>query len=318
MAQLDLGVSPLDRLHDWTWCPKPGDVLAAPLRLMAVHAHPDDEASKGAATVAMLAATGVRATLVMCTGGEEGDVLNPAMDIPEVTQNLPDVRLEELAEAVEVCGYKAAYLLGYRDSGMPGAEANAHPDAFANSTFDEAVARLVRVVRHERPHVVLAYDEHEAYPHPDHIMAHRIAMAAWDAAGEQAWEGGGLGVQELGEPWEIAKLYWFHWSHRRMLAMHEEFCRRGWDSPFGHWLKVRQDQDDTVTTRVNVAQWIPQGRKALLAHRTQVDPEGFWLKLPEDVVVRLFPFEEFVLVKNRTAHVPTLDQPEHDLFEGVR
>src|SRR6185369_17462657 len=113
--------------------------------------HPDDEASKGAGTTAKYHAEGVRNILVTCTGGEAGDILNPAADTPEVRADLAAVRRRELDDAVRVIGYDALYLLGYRDSGMPDTEANAHPDNFANADLDEATGRLVEIIRSERP-----------------------------------------------------------------------------------------------------------------------------------------------------------------------
>lgn len=301
---------------DWTWAPDPDEVESAGRRLMAVHAHPDDEASKGAGTVAKLTDDGVRASLVTCTGGEEGDILNPAMESHEIRTRLPEVRMNELAEAADVCGYSAVYLLGFRDSGMPDSDSNKRPDAFVNADFDVALARLVRIVRIERPHVVLGYDEHEAYPHPDHIMAHRLTMAAWDAAADPDFAVPGLGPEVLGPPWEIRKLYWFHWSYRRMVLLHEEFLARGWESPFENWLK-RRDNDGAVTTSIDVSEHIGRARKALTAHRTQVDPEGFWLKLPEEVVADLHPYEEFVLVRDRSGATASPAQPESDVFAGI-
>src|SRR5256885_1426110 len=113
-----------------------------PLCILTVHAHPDDEASKGAGTIARYQAEGIRTVLVCCTGGEEGDILNPAMDTPEVRDRLHEVRMEELAKATQAIGYDEVVMLGYRDSGMPDTEANARPDAFANAPLDEAVGRV--------------------------------------------------------------------------------------------------------------------------------------------------------------------------------
>jgi mycothiol S-conjugate amidase len=106
------------------------------LTLLTVHAHPDDESSKGAGTVARYHDEGVRTVLVTCTGGEAGDILNPAMDRPEVAADLPAVRRRELARAAEIIGYDEVVMLGYRDSGMPGTPANEHPEAFANAPLD--------------------------------------------------------------------------------------------------------------------------------------------------------------------------------------
>src|SRR3546814_8966033 len=143
--------------------------MPEPLCLLTVHAHPDDESSKGAGTVARYHAEGVRTVLVCCTGGEEGDILNPAMDRDEVRADLPAVRKAELDQAAEIIGYDEVVMLGYRDSGMPDSEANARPQAFANADFDEAVGRLVAEIRRTRPQVAITSgDEQKGYPHPDH------------------------------------------------------------------------------------------------------------------------------------------------------
>src|SRR5688572_24579901 len=151
------------------------------LCLLTVHAHPDDESSKGAGSVAKYHAEGVRTVLVCCTGGEEGDILNPAMDKPEVRDNLHEVRAEELRRAAEVIGYDELVMLGYRDSGMPDSEANANPECFAQAPMEEAVGRLVAILRRERPQVIITYNEdQQGYPHPDHIRVHDISVAAVD------------------------------------------------------------------------------------------------------------------------------------------
>ena len=148
------------------------------LCLLSVHAHPDDESSKGASTVARYHAEGVRTVLVCCTGGEEGDILNPAMDTPEVRADIGAVRLAELKAATDIIGYDETVMLGYRDSGMPGTEANARPESFAQAPLDEAVGRLVAVIRRERPQVILTYPEDQSeYPHPDHLRVHEISVA---------------------------------------------------------------------------------------------------------------------------------------------
>jgi mycothiol S-conjugate amidase len=153
------------------------------LTLLTVHAHPDDESSKGAGTVAKYHAQGVHTVLVCCTGGEEGDILNPAMDKPEVRDRLHEVRMEELDRAAEIIGYDEVVLLGYRDSGMPDTPANQHPDCFACAPLDEAVGRLVAVIRRTRPQVVVTYaDDQQGYLHPDHLRVHDISIVAFDAA----------------------------------------------------------------------------------------------------------------------------------------
>src|SRR5262245_7141133 len=170
-------------------------MAATPLCLLTVHAHPDDEASKGAGSVAKYHAQGVRTVLVTCTGGEAGEILNPEADSPEARADLGAVRRRELDDAVGIIGYDRLYLLGYRDSGMPDPDHNAHPDNFANADFDEAVGRLVEIVRAERPQVIVTYPADTAgYAHPDHIRTHEIGVAAFDRAGDPEW------YPELGEP----------------------------------------------------------------------------------------------------------------------
>src|SRR5262245_41264721 len=152
--------------------------------LLAVHAHPDDESSKGAGTLARYADEGARTVVVTCTDGAAGDILNPAMDQPGNLERMVDLRREELAKALAVLNVSSHHWLGYRDSGMPDTEPNAHPDAFVNAPLDQAVGRLVRIIRAERPQVVLCYDESGGYPHPDHIRDHEVTVAAFEAAGD--------------------------------------------------------------------------------------------------------------------------------------
>ncbi len=299
-----------DRIHDWSEAPSPEVVDAATRRLMAIHAHPDDEASKGAGTVALYSRAGVRCSLVCCTGGEAGDILNPDMDLPHVREDIATVRMAELSASAEICGYAAVYLLGYRDSGMPDTDANAHGEAFVNADFDDAVARLVHIIRAERPHVVLAYDEHKQYPHPDHVMAHHVSLAAFDAAGDADYPG-----QHLA-PWQPAKLYWFHWSFKRMRGWHDEFVRRGLDSPFERWIEMTDDADDRITACIDIEDAIDVARRALRAHRTQVAPDGFWLQLPDEVVAQIHPYDDYVGVRDLTGFEQE-QRIENDLFDRV-
>ncbi len=278
------------------------------LSLLTVHAHPDDESSKGAGTVRRYADEGVCCTLVCCTGGEAGDVLNPALDSAEVRENLAAVRREELHAAIDVIGYHEVVWLGYRDSGMPDSEANSHPDAFTNADTAEATGRLVEVIRRVRPQVIVTYPEDQSgYPHPDHLKVTEISLAAWRAAGDPE------AYPEAGEPWEPSKLYCTVWSRKRILATHEAFLERGLESPFDERWFDRPSQDHLITTVIPVDNRVR--RRALLAHRTQVDPDSrFWFGLPDEVQDAIHPFDEFMLMESR---VPTRP-PEDDLFAGLR
>jgi mycothiol S-conjugate amidase len=281
-----------------------------PLRLLSVHAHPDDEASKGAALVNRYVSEGAIATLVCCTGGELGEILNPAMNRPEVIENLAAVRRDELMASAHAIGYQQVELLGYRDSGMPDMEENADPTNFANAPIDEAVARLVALVRRDRPHVILTYsDDQGGYPHPDHIRTHDISVLAFDCAGDPEWH------PELGEPWTPSKLYYFVWSGNRVRATHDKMLELGVESPFTEEWFERFNQDDRITTRIDVGAWFGARDKALLAHATQIDPTSpFWFGLPTEVSAEVWPWDEYILAASR---VPT-ELPEDDLFAGLR
>ncbi len=305
---------------------------AAPLCVLSVHAHPDDEASKGAATMARYHDEGVRTVLVTCTGGEAGDILNPAADTEDVRRDLTAVRMRELDDAVRIIGYDELYLLGYRDSGMPDTEPNAHPDNFANADLDDATGRLVEIVRRERPQVIVGYARDRVYAHPDHVRVHEISVLAFERAGDPEW------YPELGEPWQPLKLYYSNgFTRQRIRALHDWFVAQGDESPLAKWVEHMDERDaaaaaddsetgdghddsleQVTTTRVDVREQITVGRAALLAHRTQVDPEGHWMRLPDSVMREIYPWEEFLLAESRVDNGVAEGDTEDDLFAGVR
>jgi len=278
--------------------------------LLTVHAHPDDESSKGPATVARYHDQGVHTVLVCCTGGEEGDILNPTMDRPEVRENLAEHRREELAKAAEIIGYDEVVKLGYRDSGMPESEANKNPECFAMAPIYEAVGRLVEVIRRVRPQVIVTYPEEQTrYPHPDHIRVHEISAIAFDAAADPKE------YPEAGEPFAPAKMYYTVWSVNRMRAMHEKFLELGLESPFSEDRMARMPTEVSFTTSIDVNGYEHIRADALRAHATQVDPESrMWFGLPPEVEKALPTADEYQLVRNRLG--PT-DVVEDDLFAGV-
>jgi mycothiol S-conjugate amidase len=289
------------------------------LCLMQVHAHPDDEASKGAGTVARYHAAGVRTVLVTCTGGEEGDILNPAMEAPEVRDRLFEVRMQELQRAADIIGYDDVVLLGYRDSGMPDSPANRDPRSFARAPLDEAVGRLVEIIRRTRPHVVVTYPQDQSgYPHPDHLRVNEISELAFDAAGDPER------FPDAGFPWQPARLCYVRWSTKRMRAMHDKFLEMGMDSPFtddrlGRLLKAEEAETDGKPPErphvvVDVTGYTAVTREALLAHATQVDPNSrHWFGLPPEVADTVYPYEEFEVARDLTSSGPSAD----DLFHGV-
>ena len=280
------------------------------LRMMTIHAHPDDESSKGAGSVALYSDAGVKASLVCCTGGEEGDILNPAMDLPEVRENIGEVRRQELAKAAKIIGYRDVIYLGYRDSGMPESEANNNPDCFANAPLDEAVERLVRIIREEKPHVIVTYpDDQQGYQHPDHLKVFDISIPAWEAAGDPTK------FLQSGDPWTPLKLYYTTWSRARIEALHAMFKKLELESPFNDAWFDRPSQDHRITTKINVSDHSQRRTDALLAHATQVDPESpFWFGLPSDKSAEAYPWDDYILAFNRVGPIGE----EKDLFEGIR
>lgn len=281
------------------------------LCLLSVHAHPDDEASKGASTVARYHAEGVHTVLVCCTGGEEGDILNPAMDTPEVRADIGAVRLAELKASTEIIGYDETILLGYRDSGMPDSEANARADSFAQAPLEEAVERLVAIIRREKPQVVITYpDEQTEYPHPDHLRVHEISVLAFAAAGDANR------FPDAGPAFTPAKLYYSVWPAERFRQIHAKFLELGLESPFDDKRLQRFTKEDPFTTAVDVRGFQHVRGEALKAHATQVDPNSaFWFGLPPEVLEDIYPMEQFRLA---ASHIGGLDVTEDDLFAGLR
>jgi mycothiol S-conjugate amidase len=285
------------------------------LRLMAVHAHPDDESSKGAATIARYVREGAEVLVCTLTGGERGDVLNPAMDGPDVRANMPRVRQEEMARAREILGVTQRFM-GFVDSGLP--EGDPKPPlpegCFALTPLESAAEPLVRAVRDFRPHVMLTYDESGGYPHPDHIMCHKVAVEAFEAAADPDR------YPDAGEPWQPLKLYYFASFHRgKFMALHEEMLRRGLESPYGKMFeqweeRAEQRPELELTTRVPCGEFFEIRDQALLAHATQIDPKSFWFACPLDVQRAAWPTEDYHLARS----LVDTELPEDDLFAGVR
>ncbi len=283
---------------------------------MAVHAHPDDESSKGAATMARYVRSGADVMVCTLTGGERGDILNKAMDRPEIRANLPAVRREEMARAREILGVRQRFL-GFTDSGLP--EGDPPPPlpegSFALQKLEDAAEPLVRIVREFRPHVMLTYDENGGYPHPDHVMTHQVSVEAFDAAADPDRYPGS------GEPWQPLKLYYFVSFHKaRFTALHEEMERRGLESPYAEWFKRWDDEDRAasrpeleITTRFPCAGFFGIRDQALIAHATQIDPESSWFACPLEVQRAAWPTEDYHLARSMV----DTELPEDDLFAGV-
>ncbi len=283
------------------------------LRLMHVHAHPDDESSKGAASTAKYVAEGVDVHVVTCTGGERGSILNPKMDRPDVLERMSEVRREEMDRAREILGVTQDWL-GFTDSGWPGGDPKPPlPEGcFALVPVEEAAEPLVRLIRRFKPHVMTTYDENGGYPHPDHIMCHTVSVAAFEAAGDPER------YPDAGEPWQPLKLYYHHGFHReRTVALHDAMQAAGLESPYAERLvdwKPDPAHDARITTKVPCAEYFGVRDLALLAHATQIDPEGAWFACPLEVHQQAWPTEDFELARS----LVDVETPEQDLFTGVR
>ena len=283
------------------------------LRLLHVHAHPDDESSKGAATTALYTSRGVRVMVATLTGGEAGSILNPAMDRPEITDNIAQVRRDEMAEACQILGVEHEWL-GFVDSGLP--EGDPTPElpagSFATLAVDQAIAPLVRVLREFKPQVVTTYDELGGYPHPDHIMCNKVTLAAVQAAADPQQ------FVDLGEPWQVLKVYYhLTFNKRRVEALHDAVLAAGIKSPYAKrlekWDDASQISPDRITTQIECADYFPVRNQALIAHATQVDPKGPWFAVPLEIEQRAWPTEDYELVID---HVGA-PRPERDLFAGI-
>jgi mycothiol S-conjugate amidase len=282
--------------------------------ILSIHAHPDDEASKGAGTIRSYADAGVRTVLVCCTGGELGDIANPAMRRPGVLENLADVRRKELAEATSIIGFDRVEMLGYRDSGMQHSPGNDDPRSFHRADLDEAVGRLVALIRSERPQVIFTYgDDQRGYPHPDHVKVHDISLPAFERASDPSW------YPEAGEPWQPLKLYYSTWARGRMLAMHEAWLQLGLESPYDEKWFERPWSDERITTRIDIERYYGVRKAALIAHATQIDPDSkWWFGLPDDVAAKAWPWDDWICARDLTGREQiSSDSWETDVFDGI-
>ena len=279
-----------------------------PRRICFVHAHPDDEASKGAATAARYVDEGAEVTLVTCTGGEAGEILNPSA--PTVApEAMASVRAAELEAAVAAIGFTRSHVLGFRDSGYHEDPADVPEDGFAREALDVASCPLAEIVRRERPHVVVTYPEDGGYPHPDHIMTYLVTMRALELAEDPA-------ADLPGSPWRVPKVYASTaFPAERVQALHEAMLDHGHDSPFARWIDRQGDRPapPPPDAWVEVGDWLERRDAALLAHVTQIDPDGFWFDVPRDLERKVWPYEGFLLLRS---DVPVRSD-EDDLFAGL-
>jgi len=274
--------------------------LDAARRILFVHAHPDDEASKAAATAARYVDEGARVALVTCTDGAAGEVLNPSFDTTALDAvGMARVRSDELSDAVAAIGFHAVHLLGFPDSGWH-EDAAAVPDGtFARMDLDIAAEALAAVIRAERPQVVVTYPENGGYPHPDHIMTHLVTVRAIELAAPD---------------WQVVKLYAANaFLRERVVALHEAMLAADLESPYVDWLESGRRPDVVPHARIHCADTFARRDAALRAHASQVDPDGMWFAVPRDLEREAYPWEAYELLWSLVLTVI----PEGDLFSGI-
>ncbi|GGE84502.1 mycothiol conjugate amidase Mca [Mycetocola zhadangensis] len=282
------------------------------LRLLSVHAHPDDESSKGAATSAYYRSRGVEVLVVSCTGGERGDILNDALpDRPRAERDIAGLRRREMAEAARILDIQHRWL-GYVDSGMANEDGSFPLNSFASVPLATSAEALVRIVRRFRPQVMVTYDENGGYPHPDHIRCHQIAVAAFDAASDTSV------YPNAGEPWQVSKLYYDNvFNYQRIKANADTLLAEQPDSPLteqlSEMLTWMKDRPARATTHVPAGEFFEVRDAALRAHASQVAADSSFFFWPNDLQRRAWPFEDFELARSI---VPTEDT-ESDLFAGI-
>ncbi|HEU5034165.1 MAG TPA: N-acetyl-1-D-myo-inositol-2-amino-2-deoxy-alpha-D-glucopyranoside deacetylase [Mycobacteriales bacterium] len=292
-------------------------MVTAARRVLFVHAHPDDETIATGATMAKYAAEGAHVSLVTCTLGEEGEILVPELAhlAADRDDGLGRHRIDELAEAMTALGVTDHRFLGgagrWRDSGMMGTAANDRADCFWQADLETAVGELVRVIREVRPQVIVTYNEIGAYGHPDHIQAHRVTVAAVEAAADPGRYAG------TGEPWQCGKLYYTAVPQSVLRQAFEALKELGEEAPFNATTPEELtfgDPDETITTRIDAGDYLDAKTAAMRAHRTQIQTDGPFFALSNNVGHRAFGTEYYRLVRGTP---PVSGEVETDLFSGL-
>jgi N-acetyl-1-D-myo-inositol-2-amino-2-deoxy-alpha-D-glucopyranoside deacetylase len=289
-------------------------------RMLLVHAHPDDETTSTGAAMARYASEGVQVTLVTCTLGEEGEVLVPALAHLAAAEGdqLGGYRFHELSRAMAELGVTDYRILGgpgrWRDSGMMDLPTNAAPRAFWQADLTEATRELVAVVRELRPQVLVTYDENGGYGHPDHIQAHRVAMAAVDAAADPAF------APEAGEAWSVPKVYWTVLPRSAIQRGIDEMMRAGESGFFG--VTSADDlpfvvEDELVTATLDVRKFLPAKVAAMRAHASQIAADGPFFLMMDKIGEDAFGLEHYRLVRGERGPGDGVDGRETDLFAGL-
>jgi mycothiol S-conjugate amidase len=278
--------------------------------ILAVRPHPDDETSLTGGMLAHYSARGVSTAVVTCTGGEEGEIHDPDLDPVADLPRLREIRERELRDACAILGVGTIRLLGYRDSGMLDTPGNQHPEAFHQADLAEAVGRLVKVIRELRPRVMVIEPPGGLYPHPDHVRCHTVGFDAYYAAADHG------AYPEAGPAWKVARLYaGVQIDDGRWEDLMPEFKEAGLDVS---WMERRQERPrapgpETATVALDVSPYSEIQRQALLAHRTQIPGDSFWVTMPKDLRSKAFATSYFLRLDPPAAP----GEYEHDLLDGL-
>jgi N-acetyl-1-D-myo-inositol-2-amino-2-deoxy-alpha-D-glucopyranoside deacetylase len=279
------------------------------IRILLVHAHPDDETINNGATMALYADRGAHVTLVTCTRGEEGEVLVPGLShLASTEQDLLGLHREtELAAAMKALGISDHRFLGapttkFRDSGMMGTEPNNRPDVFWQADLDTAAMILVDVIEEVQPHILITYDEIGGYGHPDHIQAHRVAMRASELS-----------------TWQIQKIYW-NTIPKSVIAQGMEKMKEIGSDFFGAEniddVPFAKD-DEFVTTLIDGSDYVDSKMAAMKAHETQIALDGPFFALSNNLGMQIWGDEYYTLVKGTKSAPFDSNGREIDLTSGL-
>ncbi len=289
------------------------------LRMLAVHAHPDDESSKGGATTALYTTLGAQVTIATMTGGEAGSILNPALEgSPAAIRDIAGLRRDEMARAAQRLGAQHKWI-GFVDSGLPeGGFDDIDHGTFWTAPTEVAARPLVHLIRQLRPHVVTTYDELGGYPHPDHIRAHEATMLAVQMAADADCN------PELGEAWQVPKVYYnMDLTPAKWMHIHGIMAKLGAESPLSAERQERirtsaNKRDYKLTASIPAGAFLETAAEALRAHATQIDPSSGFFSEVQMMAEQYWPTEEFELAVDNTGRDGDFGEfSEHDLFEGI-
>jgi N-acetyl-1-D-myo-inositol-2-amino-2-deoxy-alpha-D-glucopyranoside deacetylase len=284
------------------------------LSLMAVRAHPDDECFTVGGSLARYSTEGVNTVVVICTGGENGEIVDAELNTPENKERLAEIRFDELQKSCGILGVRHVEMLGYRDSGMAETPENEDSRSFNKADVGEATDKLIALIRRHRPQILLTDNEEGSYGHPDHIMCNRISVAAIPKAADGAYR------PDLGLAHSVPKLYYTAFARFQIVGAWRKMRELGLEMP---WRRDGQEADteptwglpdEEIGALVDIRPYVDRKIASLHAHRTQVAPDMWMFQLPEDILKEFLGVEVFQRINTS---VPT-EGREEDLFAGIR